>query len=54
MLEKIESQRRREEQKMRWLESNSDNGHESEQAPGDSEKQAGVLQSMSQWMVRNQ
>ena len=37
MLGKVEGQRRRGQQRMRWLD--SINGHESEQTPGDSEGQ---------------
>ena len=36
MLGKIEGKRRREQQKMRWLDSSTINGHEFEQTLGDS------------------
>ena len=49
MLGKTEGKRRRERQRMRWLDSTTDsiNGHEFEQTLGDSEGQGSlVLQSM--------
>ena len=49
MLRKIESRRRRGQQRMRWVDGITDsNGHEFEQTPGDSEGQ-GSLASYSPW-----
>ena len=42
MLEKIEGRRRRGQQRMRWLDGITDNGHEFEQILGDSEGQGGL------------
>ena len=39
MLEKIDSKRRREQQRMRWLDAISNSRHEFEQTPGDTEGQ---------------
>ena len=49
MLGKIESRRRRGQQRMRWLD--GINGYEFEQTPGDSEGQ-GSLACCSPWMQR--
>ena len=48
MLGMNEGRRRRGQQRMRWLDGITDNGHEFEQTPGDSEGQGslGMLQSM--------
>ena len=48
MLGKIEGKGRREQQKMRWLDSSTINGHEFEQTLGDSEGQ-GSLAYHSPW-----
>ena len=48
MLGKIEGRRRRGRQRMRGLDSITDNGHEFEQAPGDSEGQRNLM-SNSPW-----
>ena len=48
MLEKIEDKRRREPQRMRWLDGITNNGHEFEQVLGDSEGQ-GSLACCSPW-----
>ena len=39
MLGKIEGKRRKGQKRMRWLDNITDNGHESEQTPRDSEGQ---------------
>ena len=46
MLGKIEDRRRREQQRMRWLDAITDigiNGHEFEQIPGESEGQRSLV-----------
>ena len=48
MLEKIDSKRRREQQRMRWLDAISNSRHEFEQTPGDTEGQ-GSLACSSPW-----
>ena len=48
MLEKIDSKRRREQQRMRWLDAISNSRHEFEQTPGDNEGQ-GSLGYFSPW-----
>ena len=39
MLEKIEGRRRSEQGRMRWLDGTTDSRHESDQNPGDGERQ---------------
>ena len=53
MLEKIDGRRRSGRQRMRWLDSITDSGHEFEQTPGDNEGQGNfsVLQSMGSQRV---
>ena len=51
MLGKIEDRRRRGQQRMRWLASITDSGHEYEQTPGDGEGQ-GSLACCSPWGCR--
>ena len=48
MLGKIVGRRRRGRQRMRWLDSITDSGHEYEQTPGDGEEQ-GSLACCSPW-----
>ena len=43
MLGKIEGKRRRERQRMRWLDGITDSTHEFEQTPGDSEEQGNLV-----------
>ena len=43
ILGKIEGRRRRERQRMRWLDSITDYGHEFEQAPGVGDGQGGLV-----------
>ena len=43
MLGKVEGRRRRGRQRMRWLDGNTDSGHEFEQAPGDGEGQGSLV-----------
>ena len=49
MLGKIEGRRRRGQERMRWLDGITINGHEFEQSPGDSEGQ-GSLACCSSWV----
>ena len=43
MLGKIEGRRKRERQRMRWLDGITDSTHEFEQTPGDSEEQGNLV-----------
>ena len=51
MLGKIEGERRRGQQRMRWLDGITDSGYEFEQTQGDSEGQ-GSLVCCSSWVTK--